>query len=71
MREITILQDALVEARRITRDANVALSNDDLASRVTRIIAAQSLANVVLMKARAESRIAAQASAVIGHKTIP
>lgn len=62
MREITILQEAMCEARRIMRKASTALPNESLGARSRRIIDANIEANKVLLKARAESQIALLAS---------
>lgn len=65
MREITLLQSALIEARRITRDASIPLPTDTLTSRITRLIAAQRNANSLLLRAKAESQLATLASEVV------
>lgn len=62
MREIIILQDALVEARRITRDAAVRNVGESIPEWIQRIIASNHDASKVLMIAKAESQLAAQAS---------
>jgi hypothetical protein len=63
MREIAILRDALIEARRITREAMAA--DVDAMSKVSAIIAANKRANDVLMRARAESQLATPASILV------
>lgn len=62
MREIIILQEAMHEARRITRDAMVRIDGESMAARSRRIIDANNEANKVLLKARAESRLALAAA---------
>lgn len=65
MREITILQDALIEARRLTREASAPLPSDTLTSRISRLIASHRQANHVLLTARAEASLASQASVLV------
>jgi hypothetical protein len=62
MREITILQEAMQEARRIMREASTIIAGESLSARTRRIIDANKLANDVLLKARAESRLAVAAA---------
>jgi hypothetical protein len=65
MREIIILQDALVIARNMVREASKVQQDDTLTTRIARIIMAQRDANTLLMRARAQSNVAAQASSVV------